>query len=144
MPIRPYDIVVEDPYQCWSLYCQYGVASWAQIGQHSLGRSKSLDNYFMARRNKNVTRTLQNSLLQWCPSKLCNQKKTFHTRTRKVADTHPVKEVLNTTSPTWVPVVPNDFPLQIEPSSKTSRQSVVFQGFAAANQFNSISTNKET
>jgi hypothetical protein len=78
------------------------------------------------------------------PVNFVTKKKTFHTCTRKVADTYPVKEVLNTTSPTWVPVVPNDFPLQIEPSSKTSRQSVVFQGFAAANQFNSISTNKET
>ena len=144
MPIPTYKIVVEDRYQCWSLYCQYGVASWAQIGQHSLGQSKSLGTYFMARRNKNVTRTLQYSFLQWCPSELSNQKKTFHTRTRKVADTYPVKEVLNTTSPTWVPVAPNDFPLQIEPSSRTSRQSVVFQGFAAANQFNSISTKKKT
>ena len=31
---------------------------------------------------------------------LTKKKKTSHTRTRKVADTYPVKEVLNTTSPT--------------------------------------------
>lgn len=44
---------------------------------------------------------------------------------------HPVKDVLKTTSPTCVPVAPNDLAFQIEPSSSTSLASHVFQGLSA-------------
>jgi len=37
---------------------------------------------------------------------------------------------LKTTSPTWVPEAPNDFALQIEPSSSTSLASEFFQGLS--------------
>lgn len=44
--------------------------------------------------------------------------------------------MLKTTSPTWVPVAPKDFPRHMDPSSSTSRQSDVFQGRAPANSKN--------
>jgi len=43
---------------------------------------------------------------------------------------YPVKEVLKTTSPTWVPLAPNDLALQTEPSSSTNLASEVFQGLS--------------
>lgn len=44
---------------------------------------------------------------------------------------YPVKDVLKTTSPTWVPEAPKDFAFQIEPSSSTSLASAIFQGLSA-------------
>ena len=44
---------------------------------------------------------------------------------------HPVRDVLNTTSPTCVPEAPNDLAIQIEPSSSTSLASEVFHGLSA-------------
>jgi hypothetical protein len=40
--------------------------------------------------------------------------------------------VLKTTSPTAVPLAPKERPDQTEPSSRTRRQSWVFQGFSTA------------
>lgn len=44
---------------------------------------------------------------------------------------YPIKDVLKTTSPTWVPEAPNDLALQTEPSSSTSLASAIFQGLSA-------------
>lgn len=44
---------------------------------------------------------------------------------------YPVKEVLKTTSPTWVPEAPKDLALQTEPSSRTSLASANFHGLSA-------------
>lgn len=43
---------------------------------------------------------------------------------------YPVKDVLKTTSPTWVPEAPNDLAFQIEPSSRTSLASATFHGLS--------------
>lgn len=45
-----------------------------------------------------------------------------------VTPSHPVNEVLNTTSPTCVPEAPNDLAFQTDPSSSTSLASATFQG----------------
>lgn len=43
---------------------------------------------------------------------------------------YPVKDVLKTTSPTWVPEAPNDLALHMEPSSSTSLASASFHGLS--------------
>lgn len=48
----------------------------------------------------------------------------------KVSSSHPVNDVLKTTSPTWVPEAPNDFAFQIDPSSNISLAPEVFQGLS--------------
>lgn len=49
---------------------------------------------------------------------------------RNLTSSNPVKDVLKTSSPTRVPEAPNDFAFQIEPSSRTSLASDVFQGLS--------------
>jgi hypothetical protein len=44
---------------------------------------------------------------------------------------YPVKDVLKTTSATWVPEAPKDFALHAEPSSRTRRASLSFHGLSA-------------
>lgn len=50
---------------------------------------------------------------------------------QQVENAYPVKDVLNTTSPTCVPEAPNDLALHMEPSSRTSLASEVFHGLSA-------------
>ena len=49
---------------------------------------------------------------------------------RFYSSSHPVNDVLKTTSPSWVPEAPNDFAFQIDPSSSTSLASDVFHGLS--------------
>lgn len=52
----------------------------------------------------------------------------------KEVEIDPVIDVLKTTSATRVPKAPKDFPFQMDPSSRTSLVSEIFQGRLAIKQ----------